>query len=89
MTGSDTRLRIAVQRDRQLILAGERPLYHATWSTSCDGAADVTVLELPLIHVFVPDHTRVADGARLLIARTLAVEPEAFDLVLVEPSWKE
>jgi len=50
--------------------------------------ADVTVSELPLVHVFVPDHTRVADGARLLIARTLAVEPEAFDLVLVEPSSK-
>jgi hypothetical protein len=88
VTRSDTRLRIAVQRDRQRIVAGERPLYHATWSTSNDGSADVTVFELPLIHVFVPDHTRVADGAQLLIARTLAVEPETFDLVLVEPSSK-
>jgi hypothetical protein len=86
MPGSDIRLRMVIEADRRRIEAGDRPLYHATWSTSLDGSADVTVSELPLVHVFVPDHTRVLDGARLLIARTLAVEPGTFDLALVEPS---
>jgi hypothetical protein len=86
MTGSDARRRTAVQVGRRRIEAGERPLYHATWSASLDGAADVSVSELPLVHVFAPDHTRVSDAARLLVSRTLAVGPETFDLVLVEPS---
>jgi hypothetical protein len=47
---------------------------------SIDGSVDVTIRELPLIHVFVPDDAGVLAGARLLIARTLAVDPESFDV---------
>jgi hypothetical protein len=70
----------AVARDRRLIAAGQRPTYHATWSISPDGAVDVRVAELPIIHLFVPDRIAVAVGARLLIARTLGVPPDAFDV---------
>jgi len=45
---------------------------------------DVTVRELPIIHLFVPDHLGVLDGARGLIARTLAVDAASFDLVTEE-----
>jgi hypothetical protein len=69
-----------VARDRRLIAAGQRPTYHATWSISPDGAVDVRVTELPVIHLFVPDRIGVAVGARLLIARTLGVPPDAFDV---------
>jgi len=48
--------------------------------------ADVTIRELPIIHLFVPDHSRVPDGARGLIARTLAVDEASFDLVTEPPS---
>jgi len=72
-------LRDRIGRDRRLIAAGCRPLYHAT--TTYDGAAlDVRVRELPIVHVFVPDSEGVLDGARLLIARTLAVPPTTFDV---------
>ena len=84
MTASHSRLRVAIRAGRRRIEAGKRPLYHVTWSTSPVGAADVSVSELPLIHVFAPDHARVSDAARLLIAQTLGVGPETFDLVLVE-----
>jgi hypothetical protein len=50
-----------------------------------DGAVDVTILELPIIHLFVPDQIGVPDGARSLIARTLAVDAASFDLVIQEP----
>jgi hypothetical protein len=46
------------------------------------GAVDVRVVELPIVHLFVPDAASVLDGARVLIARTLGVEPTAFDVVL-------
>jgi hypothetical protein len=82
---SATRLRAAIVQDRDRIARGERPSYHATWSTSVDGAADVRIVELPLIHLFVPDARGVRAGARLLIARTLDVEPAAFDLEVIEP----
>ena len=56
-------------------------MYHALWTTSPDGSTgDVTIRELPIIHVFVPDRVRMLDGARGLIARTLAVDPASFDL---------
>jgi len=42
---------------------------------------DVTIRELPIIHLFVPDHLGVPEGARGLIARTLGVDPASFDLV--------
>ncbi len=85
MTTSDARLRMTVELDRRRITAGERPVYHVTWATSLDGAADVTIAELPIIHVFVPDPGRIRDGARLLIARTLSVDPSAFDVVVNGP----
>ncbi len=82
---SASRLSRAVDRGRELIASGRRPRYHATWTTSLDGSVDVRIAELPIIHVFVPDPTRVADGARLLIARTLTVDPLAFDIEIDEP----
>lgn len=72
-------LRARVADDRRLISSGERPLYHAT--TTFDGSAlDVHVRELPIIHLFVPDAAGVLDGARGLIARTLGVAPDSFDV---------
>ena len=69
MTTSDARLRVTVELDRRRITAGERPVYHVTWATSLDGAADVTIAELPIIHVIArsaettPAHRGVpADG---------------------------
>jgi hypothetical protein len=59
-------------------------MYRATWTATLDGAADVTILELPIIHLFVPDHMGVPDGARGLIARTLAVDAASFDVVIQE-----
>ena len=61
-------------------------MYHVTWTMSLDGAMDVTIRELPIIHLFVPDHLGVPDGARGLIARTLAVDAASFDLVTEEPT---
>jgi hypothetical protein len=72
----------AIARDRQRIAAGQRPAYRATWAISPDGAVDVRIAELPIIHLFVPDPGDVPDGARLVIARTLAVAPDAFDVVV-------
>jgi hypothetical protein len=81
---SAVRLRTRIRDDRRRIARGERPLYHATWTASPDGAADVTIRELPIIHLFVPDPSGVPDGARGLIAGTLAVDPSSFDLVTEE-----
>ena len=61
---------------------GERPVYHATWRSSELGAIDVTIEELPIIHLFVPDVASVLDGARILIARTLMVDPISIDVGL-------
>jgi hypothetical protein len=82
---SAARLQERIRVDRQRIAKGERLLYHATWTDKPDGASDVTIEELPLIHLYVPDHDRVPDGARGLIARTLAVDPAAFDVVVRPP----
>lgn len=82
---SAERLRAAVGIDRRRIAAGARPMYHATWVTCLDGAADVTIRELPIVHLFVPDPSGVPDGARGLIARTLAVDPASFDVVIEGP----
>ena len=82
---SDQRLRTRIRADQQRIARGERPLYHATWKTGPE-ALDVTIRELPLIHLFVPDRLGVTDGARGLIARTLAVDAASFDLVTEEPT---
>lgn len=80
---SNARLRAAIAGARRRVADGERPLYHVTWTTTPDGSTvDVTIRELPIIHVFVPDQSRVPDGARGLIARTLAVDPTSFDLVI-------
>ena len=77
-------LQTGVAEGRLRIAAGERPVYHATWSTTPDGSTiDVHVRELPLIHLFVPDASDVFEGARQLIAKTLEVDPESF---LVVPS---
>jgi len=61
-------------------------MYHVRSTTTPDGALDVTIQELPIIHLFVPDHRGVPDGARGLIARTLAVHIASFDLAPDEPS---
>lgn len=82
---SSRRLRARVRADQRRIARGERPVYRATWTTTLDGAQDVTILELPIIHLFVPDHIGVRDGARGLIARTLAVDAASFDVVIQEP----
>lgn len=83
-TSSDAKLRAAIQAEQRRIAAGNRPLYHATWTTSPDGApiVDVMIRELPIIHLFVPDYARISDGARILIARTLAVDPASFDVAV-------
>ncbi len=80
---SHERLHAAIETDRVRITRGERPVYHLRWATAIDGSIDVTVAELPLIHQLVPDEAGVVDGARFLIARTLEVEPTAFDVGLV------
>ena len=77
---SHARLRAAIEADRTRVARGERPRYHAIWAMAVDGSIDVTVSELPLIHQFVPDEAGVLDGARFLIARTLDVDPGAFDV---------
>ena len=61
---------------------GERAVYHVTWAVAEIGAIDVRVAEMPIIHLFVPDTASVFDGARVLIARTLGVDPASFDVVL-------
>jgi hypothetical protein len=78
---AEQRLRTRVGADQRRIARGERPVYHVKWTLSPDGAVDVTIRELPLIHVFVPDHIGVPDAARGLIARTLAVDETSFELV--------
>lgn len=70
----------AVEADGRRIANGERPVYHVRSAMSNDGSIDVTVHELPLIHLYVPDDASVIDGARLLIARTLDVDPGTFDV---------
>ncbi len=84
----DAKLRAAIHADQRRIAAGNRPLYHAIWRTTPDGppTVDVMVRELPLIHLFVPDYADISDGARGLIARTLAVDPTSFDVVVEESS---
>ena len=77
------RLRATIMRDRERIARGERPTYQATWSPAVD-SVDVRIVELPLIHLFVPDRRGVEEGARVLVARTLEVEPSAFDVEVAE-----
>jgi hypothetical protein len=70
-----------VAEGRRQITCGERPVYHV--QTRHDGVAvDVRIAELPLVHLFVPDESSALEGARGLIARTLGVDPSAFE---VEP----
>jgi hypothetical protein len=87
-TSSDARLRAAIQAEQRRIAGGNRPLYHATWTTTPDGPpiVDVRIRELPIIHLFVPDYAGVSDGARILIARTLAVDPASFDVAVEDRS---
>jgi len=86
-SSADARLRATIRADRRRIAAGIRPLYHATWTTAPDGPpiVDLMIRELPIIHLFVPDRAGVSDGARLLVSRTLAVDPTSFDVVVVDP----
>ena len=78
---SHRQLQTRIRADQRRIAMGERPAYHVRWATVPDGVLDVTIRELPIIHLFVPDHLGVPDGARGLIARTLGVDEAAFDLV--------
>ena len=82
--GSRARLRATIEADRRRIAQGERPIYRVVWAVGPD-AVDVTILELPIVHLFVPDDRQVLDGARLLIARTLAVDPQSFDVAPAQP----
>ena len=79
---SASRLRAASEVGRQRVIRGERPVYHVTWRSSEYGAVDVTIEELPIIHLFVPDSASVLDGARVLVARTLMIDPTSVDVVL-------
>ena len=79
---SAARLRAASAVGRQQVARGERPVYHVTWALAEVGAIDVRVTELPIIHLFVPDPASVFEGARVLIAQTLAVDPAAFDVIV-------
>lgn len=78
---AETTLRATVAADRERVARGERPLYHVNWAPAAGGAVDVTVQELPIVHLFVPNEDGALDGARVLIARTLAVDADSFDLV--------
>jgi hypothetical protein len=60
-------------------------VYHTTWTATLDNAVDVAIVELPIYLLFVPDPKDVPDGARGLIARTLAVDASLFDVVVREP----
>lgn len=74
-------LRREVAEARRKITHGERPVFHVTWATSPDGSAtDLQIRELPIVHLFVPDESGVLPGARALVARTLDVDPSAFDI---------
>jgi len=76
------RLEATIAADRVEIIAGRRPVFHATHAPGVDGSTDVRIRELPIIHLLVPGEDGVLDGARLLIARHLGVEPGSFDVVL-------
>ena len=80
VSSAQSTLRAAIDADRLRIANGERPTYHARWTTSIDGSVDVMIHELPLIHLFVPDESGVIVAARLLIAKTLDVDPQAFEV---------
>jgi hypothetical protein len=73
-------LQTGIRADQLRIASGERPLYHVVWTLVPEGA-DVTIRELPLIHLFVSDHLGVPEGARGLIAGKLSVHAASFDLV--------
>lgn len=78
------RLHAAIDLERRRLALGERPVYHAEWAAAGGGAVDVTIVELPIVHLFVPDPPAVLDGARILIASTLGIDPSAFEVVLVD-----
>ncbi len=83
---SRAKLQATIAHDRRRIAAGDRPRYHVIETTTPDGSTvDVTIEELPIIHAFVPDHARVLDGARGLIARTLDVDATSFDVEVGRP----
>ena len=76
--------RRAIDRSRAGIADGGRPVFHVV--TTWDGSAvDVRIVERPVTHLFVPDSAGVVDGARLLIARTLGVDPGAVAVVSGSP----
>ena len=70
---------------RRAIARGERPVFHVV--TTFDGAAvDVRLLELPVVHLYVPDSSGVLEGARSLVARTLEVDPWTFGVEMADPT---
>lgn len=83
---ASTRQRAAIQAEQRRLAIGERPLYHVRCTAAAGGAFDVTVRELPIVHLFVPDRDSALDGARFLIAQTLTTDPNTFDLALENPA---
>jgi hypothetical protein len=81
-TPTAARLRAAVEPEQRRLAQADRPLYYVRRTEAAGGAVDVTVEELPIIHLFVPDPASVLEGARVLIARTLSTDPNSFDLVI-------
>ncbi len=82
-------LREAIAVEQKRMAHGERPRYHVTCAPAAGGAVDVRVAELPIVHLFVPDAAGVLHGARVLIARTLGVDPMAFDVASLTTSRDE
>jgi hypothetical protein len=50
---SRARLRAAIEADRRRIAAGERPIYQVR---GFGPDADIKIVELPIVHLFVPDN---------------------------------
>lgn len=76
------RMRESIREDQRRLAKGERPMYHVHWAEAAGGAIDVTISELPMVHIFVPDHASVMQGARILIASTLTADATSFDVTV-------
>lgn len=55
-------LRQSIATDRRRVTDGERPRYHAVCRLAPEGV-DITIRELPIVHLFAPDDERLQDAA--------------------------